>query len=299
MSLVIVGSLAFDTIETPTERRERIVGGSGTYASLAASFFTEPKVISVVGKDFPSGVIEFMKGRGVDLQGLEIREGKTFFWEGRYGADPNQRTTLRTDVNVFEDFKPQLNDAYRKADIFFLGNIDPDLQEDILAQVENPKMVAMDTIALWIETKGDTLLKTLEKVDVFFANDEEVKMLTGEKNLIKAGKKLLRFGPDLVVAKKGEHGALIFGKDMVFSVPAFPCEDVVDPTGAGDSFAGGFLGYLDREGSMKNDDFRRAAVFGSVIASFVIEDFGIERLKTLSDKDIEKRYNAFRNLVSF
>jgi len=299
MSLVIVGSLAFDTIETPTERRERIVGGSGTYASLAASFFTEPKVISVVGKDFPSGILEFMKGRGVDLQGLEIREGKTFFWEGRYGADPNQRTTLRTDVNVFEDFKPQLNDAYRKADIFFLGNIDPDLQEDILAQVENPKMVAMDTIALWIETKGDTLLKTLEKVDVFFANDEEIKMLTGEMNLIKAGKKLLRFGPDLVVAKKGEHGAFIFSRDMVFNVPAFPCEDVVDPTGAGDSFAGGFLGYLDREGSMKNDDFRRAAVFGSVIASFVIEDFGIERLKTLSDKDIENRYNAFRNLVSF
>lgn len=299
MSLVIVGSLAFDTIETPTERRERIVGGSGTYASLAASFFTEPKVISVVGKDFPSQVIEFMKGRGVDMQGLEIREGKTFFWEGRYDADPNQRTTLRTDVNVFEDFKPQLNDAYRKADIFFLGNIDPDLQEDILAQVENPKMVAMDTIALWIETKGDTLVKTLEKVDVFFANDEEVKMLTGEKNLIKAGKKLLKLGPDLVVAKKGEHGALIFGQDMVFSVPAFPCEDVVDPTGAGDSFAGGFLGYLDREGSMKNDDFRQAAVLGSVIASFVIEDFGIERLKTLSDKDIENRYNAFRNLVSF
>jgi sugar/nucleoside kinase (ribokinase family) len=299
MSLVIVGSLAFDTIETPTERRERIVGGSGTYASLAASFFTEPKVISVVGKDFPSEVIEFMKGRGMDMQGLEIREGKTFFWEGRYGADPNQRTTLRTDVNVFEDFKPQLNDAYRKADIFFLGNIDPDLQEDILAQVENPKMVAMDTIALWIETKGDTLLKTLEKVDVFFANDEEVKMLTGEKNLIKAGKKLLRFGPNLVVAKKGEHGALIIGQDMIFSVPAFPCEDVVDPTGAGDSFAGGFLGYLDRKGSMKNDDFRRAAVFGSVIASFVIEDFGIERLKTLSYKDIENRYNAFRNLVSF
>ena len=299
MSLVIVGSLAFDTIETPIERRERIVGGSGTYASLAASFFTEPKVISVVGKDFPFEVIEFMKGRGVDMQGLEIREGKTFFWEGRYGADPNQRTTLRTDVNVFEDFKPKLNDAYRKADIFFLGNIDPDMQEDILAQVENPKMVAMDTIALWIETKGDTLLKTLEKVDVFFANDEEVKMLTGEKNLIKAGKKLLRFGPNLVVAKKGEHGALIIGQDMIFSVPAFPCEDVVDPTGAGDSFAGGFLGYLDRKGSMKNDDFRRAAVFGSVIASFVIEDFGIERLKTLSYKDIENRYNAFRNLVSF
>jgi len=299
MSIVIVGSLAFDTIETPTERRERIVGGSGTYASLAASFFAKPGVVSVVGKDFPSDVMDLMTGRGIDLQGIEIRDGKTFFWEGRYGEDPNQRTTLKTEVNVFEDFEPQLNETYRNADIFFLGNIDPDLQEDILAQVKAPKLVAMDTIFLWIETKGETLLNTLEKVDVFFANDEEVKMLTGERNLITAGKKLLNMGPDLIVAKKGEHGALLFGEDFVFSVPAYPSENVVDPTGAGDSFAGGFLGYLDSVGSLKNADFRRAAVYGSVMASFVIEDFGIERLKTLSEKDIKKRYNDFEDLVSF
>ena len=299
MRIAIVGSLAFDTIETPTERREKIVGGAGTYASLAASFFAKPGVVSVVGSDFPSEVLDLMTGRGIDLKGVEIREGKTFFWEGRYGDDPNQRTTLKTEVNVFEDFEPQLNEAYRNADIFFLGNIDPDLQEDILAQVKAPQLIAMDTISLWIETKGETLLKTLKKVDVFFANDEEVKMLTGERNLITAGKKLLTMGPDLIVAKKGEHGALLIGEDFVFSVPAYPSENVIDPTGAGDSFAGGFLGYLDSVGSMKNADFRRAAVYGSVMASFVIEDFGIERLKALSEKDIKKRYNDFEDLVSF
>jgi len=299
MSIVIVGSLAFDTIETPTERRERIVGGSGTYASLAASFFAGPKVVSVVGKDFPEDIIALLKARNVDLEGLEIREGKTFFWEGRYGADPNERITLRTEVNVFEDFKPKLSKSYREADIIFLGNIDPDLQEDILAQVKSPKLVAMDTIALWINTKECALSKTLEKVDVFFANDQEVRMLTGEKNLISAGKKLLDMGPRVVVAKKGEHGALLFGKDFLSGVLAFPCENVIDPTGAGDSFAGGFLGYLDGIGSFKNEDFRKAAAYGTVMASFVIEDFGIGRLKNLSDEEISDRYAAFKDFMAF
>lgn len=299
MSLVIVGSVAFDTIETPKSRRERIVGGSCSYSSLAASFFTNPKIVAVVGEDFPSEVIEFFKAKGVDTQGLEIKSGKSFHWEGRYGNDPNIRTTIRTELNVFKDFKPQLLPEYRRADIIFLGNIDPDLQEDILAQAQNPRLTAMDSMNLWIENKPESLLRTLRKIDVFFANDEEIKMLAQDLNLIRAGKKLLEHGPSLIVIKKGEHGALLIGKDYVFGVLAYPCEEVVDPTGAGDSFGGGFLGYLDKVQSFTEKDIRKAAVFGSVMASFAIEDFGIERFKSLSIREIEKRFSDFKKLVSF
>ncbi len=299
MSLVIVGSVAFDTIETPKSRRERIVGGSCSYSSLAASFFTNPKIVAVVGKDFPSEVIEFFKAKGVDTQGLEIKSGKSFHWEGRYGDDPNIRTTIRTDLNVFKDFRPQLLPEYRKADIIFLGNIDPDLQEDILTQAQNPRLTAMDSMNLWIENKPESLLRTLRKIDVFFANDEEIKMLAQDLNLIRAGKKLLEHGPSLIVIKKGEHGALLIGKNYVFGVLAYPCEEVVDPTGAGDSFGGGFLGYLDKVQSFTEKDIRKAAVFGSVMASFAIEDFGIERFNSLSIQEIEKRFSYFKKLVSF
>jgi sugar/nucleoside kinase (ribokinase family) len=300
MSLVIIGSLAFDTIETPFGRREKIVGGSGTYCSLAASFFTRPNVVGVVGEDFPDETVAFLKSKKIDLRGLEVRPGKSFFWEGHYGEDPNLRTTIRTEPNVYEDFKPQLPPEYRKSEIVFLANIDPDQQDEILNQVEKPKLVAMDTINLWINQKRDSLLKVLEKVDFYFANDEEVKLLTGEKNLIKAGKKILEGGPSLVVIKKGEHGALVLGKDLVFGILAHPCEEVVDPTGAGDSFAGGFLGYLDKVKDFDDDmDVRRAAVYGSVLASFVIEDFGINRFKTLTIEEIESRFERFRKLVTF
>lgn len=299
MSLVIVGSVAFDTIETPKIRRERIVGGSCSYSSLAASFFTNPKIVAVVGEDFPSEVIEFFKAKGVDTQGLEIKSGKSFHWEGRYGNDPNIRTTIRTELNVFKDFRPQLLPEYRRADIIFLGNIDPDLQEDILAQAQNPRLTAMDSMNLWIENKPKSLLRTLRKIDVFFANDEEIKMLAQDLNLIRAGKKLLEHGPSLIVIKKGEHGALLIGKDYVFGVLAYPCEEVVDPTGAGDSFGGGFLGYLDKVQSFTEKDIRKAAVFGSVMASFAIEDFGIERFNSLSIQEIGKRFSDFKKLVSF
>ncbi|MFQ6069736.1 MAG: PfkB family carbohydrate kinase [Candidatus Aminicenantales bacterium] len=299
MSLIVVGSMAFDTIETPRERKERIVGGSCTYFSLAASFFTRPKVVSVVGKDFPHEVIELMEERGIDLSGLEIRRGKTFFWEGRYGDDPNQRETLKTELNVFKDFKPLLPSDYQKAGLLFLANIDPDLQEDILNQVKSPEIVGMDTIALWINTKKDSLMKIFNRIDFLFANDEEVRMLSGEKNLIRAGRALLEKGPSLVVLKKGEHGALLLGRDFTAAVLAHPCENVVDPTGAGDSFAGGFMGYLDRVRSYEEPDIRKAAVYGSVLASFTIEDFGITRLKNLNHKEIEGRFQEFRNLVSF
>ncbi len=299
MSLVIVGSLAFDTVETPFERREKVVGGSATYCALAASFFTSPKMVGVVGKDFPAEIMRFFRSKKIDTRGLEVKPGKTFFWEGRYGYDPNQRETVKTELNVFQDFRPKLPPSYRKADIVFLANIDPDLQEGILSQVQGSSLVAMDTINFWIAHKPDPLWRVMKKVNIFFANEEEIKMLSQETNLIKAGRKVLAHGPQLVIVKKGEHGALVLGQDFVFGVLAHPCEDVVDPTGAGDSFAGGFLGYLDKVGKISPPHIRRAAVYGSVMASFTIEDFSIERLRKLKPEEIEKRFRQFRRLVSF
>jgi sugar/nucleoside kinase (ribokinase family) len=299
MSLVTIGTVAFDTIHTPWGRRERIVGGSGTYFSLAASFFTRPKIVAVVGRDFPAEVIALFKTRGVDTAGLEIRPGRTFHWEGRYGFDPNQRETVKTELNVFEGFRPELPPSYREADIVFLANIDPDMQDDILAQVRKPELVAMDTMNLWIASKPESTWRVLKRVDILFANDEEVRMLTRETNLVKAGKKILASGPRMVIMKKGEHGALVFGRKFVFGVLGHPCEDVVDPTGAGDSFAGGFLGYLDKVRKFGRPEVRRAAVYGSVLASFAIEDFGIERFRSLRRDEIERRFREFRRLVSF
>jgi sugar/nucleoside kinase (ribokinase family) len=299
MSLVIVGSLAFDTIETPEVRKEKIVGGSCTYCSLAASFFTAPKIVGVVGEDFPQETIDLFKKREIDIEGLEFAQGKTFHWEGLYGHDPNQRTTVKLELNVFADFKPQLPPSYLGAEFVFLANIHPELQEDIRTQFTSPKWMAMDTIAHWIENNREPLLQVLEKCHVFFCNDEEVKLLTNEVNLLKAGKRILEMGPAYVVIKKGEHGALMLGKDFVFGVLAHPCEEVVDPTGAGDSFAGGFLGYLDSVNTVNDKELRRAAVFGSVMASFTIEDFGIERFKSLTLPEVKTRYSEFRKFVTF
>jgi sugar/nucleoside kinase (ribokinase family) len=299
LSLVIVGSVAFDTIQTPRGRREKIVGGSGTYCALAASFFAPPKIVAVVGDDFPKDIIELFRARKIDIRGLEVRPGKTFHWEGHYGEDPNQRETIRTELNVFEDFRPKLPESYRSARMVFLANIDPELQDDILSQVRQPELVAMDTIKLWITTKPAAIWRVLGKVNILFVNDEEIRLLTGETNLVKAAARILASGPTIVVAKKGEHGALVFGRDFVFAVCGRPTESVVDPTGAGDSFAGGFLGYLDKMGKATRPRLRRAAVYGSVLASFTIEDFGIERLRAIKKRDIEARYLEFRRLVSF
>jgi sugar/nucleoside kinase (ribokinase family) len=299
MSLVIVGSLAFDTIETPLAKKEKIIGGSCSFAAMAASYFTQPKVVAVIGEDFPEAFVELLQKRGVDTRGIKREPGKTFHWEGRYGEDPNQRTTIKTELNVFQDFKPQLLPDYASSDILFLGNIDPDLQEDILKQVDKPRLIAMDTINLWINTKLDALLRVMSEVDIFFANDEEVKIIADEQNLIKAGRKLLKKGPSLIVIKKGEHGALLMGKDFLFGTLAYPCENVIDPTGAGDSFAGAFLGYLDKLQEFPPLGFRKAAVLGSVMASFTIEDFSVERLKSLSDEDIDRRFAALQQLVAF
>jgi sugar/nucleoside kinase (ribokinase family) len=299
MSLVIVGSVAFDTIETPFGRRARILGGSGTYCSLAAGYFTRPRVVGVVGRDFPKKAIAFLKARGVDLRGLKVKSGKTFHWEGRYEKDPNIRKTVRTELNVFKDFRPEVPAAYAKADIVYLANIDPDGHEFILRQFRAPRVVAMDTIRFWIETKREALIRELGRVNVLFANDEEARLLSGELNLVAAGRALVGYGPSLVLLKKGEHGALVFGRDFVFGVLAHPCAHVIDPTGAGDSFAGGFLGYLDRAGSFARREVRRAAVYGSVLASFAIEDFGIDRFRTLDRAAIEGRFRDFKKLISF
>lgn len=299
MSLVVVGSLAFDTIETPEVRKERIVGGSCTYCSLAASYFTAPKIVGVVGEDFPRETIDLFKQKEIDVQGLELAKGKTFFWEGRYGHDPNHRTTLKLEMNVFADFKPQIPPSYEGAEILFLANIDPELQEDILHRFKNPKWVAMDTINHWIKTKKEPLLRVLKGCNLFFCNEEEAKLLTDEVNLIRAGKKLMEMGPSLIAIKKGEHGALIVGKEFVFGVLAHPCEEVLDPTGAGDCFAGGFLGYLDSLKKVEEKEWRRAAVYGSVMASFAIEDFGIDRFRSLKLSEVKKRFLEFRKSVSF
>lgn len=299
MSLVIVGSVAFDTIRTPWGDRERIVGGSGSYCSLAASYFTKPRIVGVVGRDFPRTTLALLKSRGVDLAGLRVKAGKTFHWEGRYEDDPNRRTTLRTDLNVFADFRPEVPEAYRSSRIVYLANLNPEHHDFILGQFRKPALVAMDTIRLWIDTKREALLRELARVDIFFANDEEARLITGEMNLISAGKALVRLGPSLVLLKKGEHGALVFGRDFVFGVLAHPCEHVIDPTGAGDSFAGGFLGYLDRAPGLAGKDIRRAAVYGSVLASFAIEDFGIGRFLTLGRDLVEARFRQFRKLTTF
>ena len=300
MSLVSVGSVACDTIETPHARKEKIVGGSCTFCALAASYFVHPGIVAVVGEDFPRETIDFLRKRRIDLRGLKIVPGgKTFHWQGRYGEDPNQRTTICTDLNCFRDFRPEIPEAYRAADILLLANIGPDLQEIVLQQVRKPKLTAMDTIVLWIKTELEALLRVLKKVDVFFANDEEIRMITGEQNLIKAAQQILKLGPKVLVLKKGEHGVLVFGMGLQFGVVAYPTETVVDPTGAGDAFAGGFLGYLDKVGKITSLEIRRAAVYGSVMASLTIEDFGIGRYMTLTGRDVRARFAAFKRLAGF
>jgi len=299
MSLVIVGSVALDTIRTPWGDREKIVGGSGTYCSLAASYFTRPRIVGVVGRDFPRKTLALLRSRGIDLAGLKVKAGKTFHWEGKYEDDPNKRTTLRTDLNVFADFRPEVPASYRGSRIVYLANLNPEHHEFVLRQFRKPALVAMDTIRLWIDTKREALLKELGRVGIFFANDEEARLITGETNLVSAGKALVALGPSLVLLKKGEHGALVFGRDFVFGVPAHPCEHVIDPTGAGDSFAGGFLGYLDKTRSLAGRDVHRAAVYGSVMASFAIEDFGIGRFLSLDRDLVEARFRQFRKMTAF
>jgi sugar/nucleoside kinase (ribokinase family) len=299
MSLLVVGSVAFDSVRTPFGEVEEVLGGSATYFSASASFFTPVSLVAVVGEDFPSDMLDFLRARKVQLEGLERRPGRTFRWRGEYGFQLNEARTLETQLNVFQEFRPRLPEGYKKASYVFLANIDPDLQADVLRQVERPKMVAADTMNFWIEGKREALLRTLKEVDILIINDGEARELAREANLVRAARAILSFGPKTIIIKRGEYGALMFNGRAVFAAPAYPLETVFDPTGAGDSFAGGFMGYLAKNGSLTEASIRQAVIYGSVMASFNVESFSLDRLKTLRSDEVEARYRAFRDLTHF
>jgi len=299
MAVLVVGSVALDTVTTPFGKREEALGGAATYFSCAASYFDSPRVVAVVGDDFPQQHIQTMRERGVDLEGLEVQAGKTFRWEGRYGYDFNQRDTLSTDLNVFENFHPKLPDGYKSSEFVFLANIHPSLQLEVLEQVESPAFVACDTMNLWIETERDTLCELIKRVDAVVLNDSEARELTGEPNLARAARVIQDMGCLKVVIKKGEHGCLFFTPHSHFSAPAYPLDSVLDPTGAGDAFAGGFMGYIAKTGKLDDQSLRRAIVYGSVLASFTVEKFSTDRIVALSSEEIEARYKEFREITMF
>ena len=301
MSVLIVGSIAIDNIKTKLEEHENLLGGSASYASVAASLLTTVNLVGIVGTDFPRRHIELLRSRGINIDGLQIVDGRTFRWSGEYEWDMNQRKTLSVELNVFENFSPKLPENYRKTPIILLGNISPVLQHRVLDQVENPRFVVADTMDLWITTARPELLELLKRVDLLVLNDSEARQLTEETSLIKAGRNILRLGPKYVAIKKGEHGCLLLGHDEFFSCGAFPLEDIHDPTGAGDVFAGGFTGYLASLNKEKTDfaDLKKAVVYGSLLASFCVEAFSLERIKTLERKEIEERYDLFRLMSHF
>src|SRR5512144_2892407 len=299
MALLVVGSIALDSVETPFGRREEVLGGSATYFSTAASFFGPVPLVATVGEDFPSEHVTFLERRGVDVAGLERRQGRTFRWKGRYEFDLNQAHTLDTQLNVFADFQPVLPPAYRDSSYVFLGNIDPDLQRRVLDQVRAPRFVAADTMNFWITSKRESLLETLRRVDMLFVNDAEVRQLAEEHNVVKAARRILTCGPRALVVKRGEYGALFFSGEEVFAASAYPLPAVFDPTGAGDSFAGGFMGYVARSRREDHATMRRAIVLGSVLASFTVEQFSLERLRTLGPEEIRARFAEARQLAHF
>lgn len=298
MSLLVVGSVAYDGIETPFGKVDKILGGSATYISLTSSYFQKNvNLVGVVGKDFNQDDIDLFKSKDIDLRGLQMDEsGNTFFWKGKYHYDLNNRDTLDTQLNVFERFNPKIPESYRDAKFIALGNIEPSLQEKVLEQVNSPDLVVMDTMNFWIEGTLEALKKTLKGVDLLVINDSEARELANEPNLIKAADLIREMGPDFLIIKKGEHGALLFTDDEIFSAPAYPIVDIFDPTGAGDSFMGGLLGWLSYTNDLSPQNFRRAVIFGSVMASFCVEEFGPDRLKDLTEKEIYDRYREFREL---
>ncbi len=299
MSILVVGSVAFDSVETPFGKEENILGGSATYFSTSASFFTDVNLVAVVGEDFPREHIEFLQSRNIDLTGLARMSGKTFHWKGRYGYDLNEAQTLETNLNVFADFKPQIPVEYASSDYLFLANIDPDLQMEVLNQVARPRIVACDTMNFWISSKPDALKKVLERVDIFIINEGEARQLSGEANLVRAAKKVLALGAKTLIIKRGEYGVLMFNGSSIFAAPAYPLEEVFDPTGAGDTFAGGFMGYLANTGDTSEAGIRQAIIFGSVMASFNVEDFSLNRMRRLDYREIEERYRGFKAMTHF
>jgi len=299
MSILVVGSVAYDTVETPFGRAEKVLGGSASFFSVAASFFAPVNLVAVVGDDFSEKAMSAFQGRPVDLEGLERTAGKTFHWQGKYSYDLNSRETVCTDLNVFEFFKPRIPDRYRRSEHVFLGNIDPVLQRQVLDQVERPRLVACDTMNFWISGKPEELKRTLAAVDILLINDAEARQLSGEWNIVKAARAIRAMGPHTLVIKKGEHGVLMFSEDGSFAAPAYPLEEVFDPTGAGDTFAGGFLGYLAGSPTLDEAALRRAVIMGSTLASFCVEAFSLDRLLTLSRPEIDARYRLFKRLTHF
>jgi sugar/nucleoside kinase (ribokinase family) len=299
MSLLVVGSVAFDTVETPFGKRERALGGSATYFSISASFFTKPEIVAVIGEDFSEEHLALLRSRGIGLSGLTRAPGKTFHWAGHYGFDLNTANTLATELNVFQTFSPDLPAELRRSELVFLGNIDPDLQWRVLQQVERPRLVAADTMNFWITSKPTELRRVLSKVDLLLVNDAEARMLAGEHNVVKAARAIIAMGAKRVAIKRGEYGALLFDGDHVFAAPAFPLPSLFDPTGAGDSFAGGLMGALDRSKEIDGAALRRAIIVGTVMASFVVEQFSVDRFRTLTSAEIHGRYREIKQLVAF
>jgi sugar/nucleoside kinase (ribokinase family) len=299
MAILVVGSVALDSVETPFGSREEILGGSATYFSVAASYFTKVSLVAVVGEDFPESHISLFREKDIDTSGLQRQKGRTFRWRGEYGYDLNTAKTLETQLNVFADFSPKIRAEHRAAEYLFLGNIDPDLQRSVLEQMDRPKLVVCDTMNYWITSKLASLKKTLSLVDILIINDAETRQLADETNLFKAGRTILSWGPKSLVIKRGEYGAVMMSSDSIFGAPAFPLDEVFDPTGAGDSFAGGFVGYLAATGNFGDDALRRAIVFGSAMASFNVSDFGLKRLASLTYPEIEERFREFRRLTHF
>ena len=302
MSILIVGTVAFDAIETPFGKTDKIVGGAATYISLSSSFFTKNlNLVSVVGEDFPESSIKMLQNHNVDIQGLQIKKGeKTFFWSGKYHNDMNTRDTVETQLNVLETFNPTVPEQHKECDFLMLGNLVPSVQKKVLDQMKKrPKLVVLDTMNFWMDNFLGDLLESLKEVDVLTINDEEARQLSGEYSLVKAAKKILSMGPKYLIIKKGEHGALLFNNKEVFFAPALPLEDVFDPTGAGDSFAGGFTGYLEKTNDISFENMKRAVIHGSAMASFCVEKFGTQKLEELSNEDVETRLKQFIDLVQF
>jgi sugar/nucleoside kinase (ribokinase family) len=297
--LLVVGSVALDTVRTPFGEATEVLGGSATYFSTAASYFTSVDLLAVVGEDFPEPHLKFLKSRGINLEGLERRPGQTFRWKGEYTYQLNEAHTLDTKLNVFETFRPNIPAAYRSPDLLFLGNIDPELQLDVLQQVRRPKLVACDTMNFWIERKHEALWRVLKHVDVLVINDGEARALGGNPNLVQVAREVLARGPKRLIIKRGEYGVLTFNQKDTFATPAYPLEQVRDPTGAGDTFAGGFMGYLASTDNFSDEAVRQAIVFGSVMASFTVEAFSLDRLRALDYKEIEARFREFKRLTHF
>lgn len=302
MSLLTVGSVAFDAIETPFGKTDKIIGGAGTYIALSASYFTnDQKIVSVVGEDFPLETLNDLKSRGISIEGIQIKKGeKTFFWSGKYHNDMNSRDTLVTELNVLEKFDPIIPESYQGVDFLMLGNLAPSVQRQVIERLKDrPKLIAMDTMNFWMDIAWNDLMETLKLVDVLIINDEEARQMSKEYSLSKAAKKIMTFGPKYLIIKKGEHGALLFGEGKVFFAPALLLEEVFDPTGAGDTFAGGFIGYIAKTGDYSFENMKRAVINGSAMASYCVEKFGTEKLMNLSESEISARVQEFKNLVNY